>query len=296
MKKVVFLKGIFAILLLVVSCEYPIKVKVKNAEPLLAVDGWINNQDNTQIIRLTSTLPYFQNTPAPALGGATVKVLEFDANNTLLNTYTFQQVSNGNYEANFKGEIGRKYQLQLTYQGENFVAETWLKRVPPIDSMNSEYRKARLGQPKGYYVNVFGRDIPGIGDFYRFRVWRNGVMFNRPENLTIMSDQNIDGLPFIPPIRISFNPFFDSNGLEPYKVGDVVRAEVLSIDENAFRFFEQLSIQVNNSGLFARPIANVPTNVQNTNPRGKKAVGYFYASAVSSREITIQKDSKEDEP
>ncbi|MFN9909083.1 MAG: hypothetical protein ACK56F_23670, partial [bacterium] len=67
--------------------------------------------------------------------------------------------------------------------------------------------------------------------------------------------------------------------------GDSVYVEINSITLEAFTYLQQVSIQTNRPGgfseLFARPIANVPTNIENVDPKGKAALGFLNVGAVS---------------
>ena len=93
---------------------------------------------------------------------------------------------------------------------------------------------------------------------------------------------------FIPPIRGQINPNDkDANdkSVSPYVPGDSIYVEINSITVAAFDYLHEVSIQTDRPGgfseLFARPIANVSTNIVNVNPTGKKALGFFNVAAVT---------------
>ncbi|HAI76698.1 MAG TPA: DUF4249 domain-containing protein [Microscillaceae bacterium] len=261
------------------ACQRPVDVKLDTGAPQVVVDGMVTNHSDTQRIRLTTTAAYFDNTPTPPIRGAVVQVRD-NAGNTF--NFTELATEPGTYaNFNMRGQIGRTYFLTIQLQGETYQANSNLKRVPPIDSLTQEFRKARLGSPEGYYLLFWARDLPGVGDNYRFRVFRNGVLFNKPTNIQAWDDENTDGLLFIPPIRNSFNPF--QGEPNAYAIGDVVTAEIQSLDSAALRYFQILRQQTTNGGIFSNPISNVPTNISNTNPNGRKAVGFFYATAITKQ-------------
>ena len=113
--------------------------------------------------------------------------------------------------------------------------------------------------------------------------------------LGLVQGGNIDGLPFITPTREGINPFYDDDDDDefepPYKIGDHVRVEIHSITEDAFFFLQEMDVQLNNGGLFAVPVSNVRTNIQNINPNSSiQAVGYFGTTAVSSLQGFIEGD------
>jgi hypothetical protein len=69
-----------------------------------------------------------------------------------------------------------------------------------------------------------------------------------------------------------------------------VKVELLSITEAHFDFWTQLRQELNNAGLFARPAARIPSNINNVNANStKQASGWFGTSAVSTMEVKIDK-------
>ncbi|WP_045114405.1 DUF4249 domain-containing protein [Microscilla marina] len=269
------------------ACEDEINVTLGESTPQLTVEGWVSDQTPLQTIRLTISQDYFDNAAAAGASGATVRV-----NDDQGNVYNFVEsdLNSGDYLSNFTGAIGRTYTLYIQYQGEEYQATTQLARVPPIDSIRVENADDASPGPvnvsSGYRAEFFANEIPGAGDYYRIKTYRNDVLLNKPGNISVFEDTNVDGLPFILPVRLSINPISEDG--EGYALGDKIKVELLSISKEAFLFFEELETQTTNGGLFANPIANVPTNIQNINPASaKKAVGFFYASAVSSLEVTV---------
>ena len=265
------------------ACEDVIDVTLGESTPQLTVDAWISNQLATQTFRLSISQDYFNNNPTAGASGATVVVTD-----NLGNTYNFTESTTtpGNYTSNFQGAIDATYTLSVRYQGQEYQASTTLSRVPPIDSLVFERAEEADGGPgsvsEGFQAEFFATDIPGVGDAYRIKTYQNGELMNKPSDITAFQDLNVDGLPFILPVRLSINPSNDEG--TGFNQGDVVRVELLSISEEAFLFFDQLETQTTNGGLFANPIANVPSNIKNVNPNGPKAVGFFYASGVSTIE------------
>jgi hypothetical protein len=62
-----------------------------------------------------------------------------------------------------------------------------------------------------------------------------------------------------------------------------------SITEEAFNFWVEVRDQLQNGGLFAIPLANVRTNLVNTNANSKeRAVGFFCTSAVTTLQGFIE--------
>jgi len=298
------------VLLLIIAlgfgCTDPIKINLKAGAAQLAVDGTITDQTNIRTVALPDTIRLtntngFLDGPSPIIANATVIVTDNAGN-----VDTLQYAEDGKYITHINkitGVIGRTYTLTILANGEEYQASDILKRVTMIDSLVTDYRsESNYGRAPGYFVNLYANDLKGIGDFYRFEVYKNNQLYNRPTDLSVCADAGggvntpIDSVRFIEPVRESLNPPTGVNdpgggGDEaPYVPGDLVTAEILSISEATYNFYTALETQITNDGLFASPAANVPTNIINTNPKSTNtAVGWFSASAISSKSVIIQK-------
>ncbi|WP_247232460.1 DUF4249 domain-containing protein [Telluribacter sp. SYSU D00476] len=295
---------LYLLLLLVVSpwlvsCEDVIDLNVEEGPELLVVDGWITNQPGPQRIRLTLSSGYFNNSePQPALN-ADVTVTDDQGK-----VYVFEDTnSNGVYEwtpqkadslntSDALGHIGRSYTLLVRYAGEEYTATSAIKRVPVIDSLVYQFETLPFTPPngpkEGYIAEFYARDFSGIGDTYWIKALRGGGLYaNDPENITLAFDAAFspgsvsDGLVFIQPLRRSINV----NQL--FSAGDTVGVELHSITPETYYFLQQVRQESSNGGIFATPPANIFTNIRNSNPNGRKALGYFGTSAISRAETII---------
>jgi hypothetical protein len=272
------------------SCEDPIDIDLQTGPSQLAIDGWLTDQPGPQTIKLTKTTGYFDAAQPPAALGATVIVADEDSV-----IHQFIDVKgNGTYVWTPKpgevfGKIGKKYLLGIRFEGQEYYAISQMNSVPAIDSLVFREEKPNpLEDRTGFEGEFYATDLPNQTNYYWVRTYRNGKMLDETSDIVVSyngsfnGSADTDGLLFIQPIRTSINP--DSL----YNRNDSVKVEVLSITPDAFYFFQQLSTQINNGGLFASPPANVPTNVVNRNASGPKAVGFFGVSAVSSKTVKVE--------
>lgn len=280
------------------SCEETIHPDLEDAEPLLVVDAWLNNKVEDQVIRLTMSQPYLENILPPGVTGATV-TLDYEGG-----FVTFAEDPNdpGTYrwspslpdvETVF-GMIGNEYTLTVIANGETFKATSTLNRVPSIDSITFTFEESSPFYAENSYTAEFwATDIPGKGDTYWIKGYKNGMLLNKPSELLVAYDAgfsaggNFDGVTFLPPLR-GVNPNDvdeDDQPLSPYQPGDSLYVEIHSITQEAFTFLNEVVIQTNRPGgfaeLFSTPLANVPTNIYNVDAAGSKAVGFFNVAAVS---------------
>lgn len=272
---IIYLISLCFLSLFLFSCEDVIDVNLEQGPALLAVDGVINNREGATV-RLNLTSPYLNNDRLPLVDNATVELIDDRGNKQSL-----YQPSPGVYRTvDYKAEVGHSYTLHILYNGEEYQARTEVKRVPPVDSLTYRLEKDRLGRDDGIYVFYYGPEFPGVGDFVRVKVFRNDELLNKTANLIIFTDRLVDGN-YLADLELNFNKAFE--------IGDKVRCEVLSLTEDAYFFYQELSTQVNNQGIFANAPSNIRTNVLNVNPNsGKKAVGYFIGSAISSKEGVVE--------
>jgi hypothetical protein len=284
----------FALSLFLSSCETVIDADLDTAPAQISVDAWLTDAPGEQRIRLTQTAPYLNNGAAIPATGARVgirdskgRIFEFtDPDKD--GYYTWKPAS----AKDTLGRVGEKYELGIDFGGQIYVSATRMNRVPAIDSIIFREEKINpLATETGFQGEFYAKDIPGATDFYRVRYFRNGQLQNRPADLITVYDagfsggSDTDGLMFIRPIRQGINPdqFFARN--------DTVKVEVQSITPEAFYFLLQLREQIQNGGLFATPPANVPTNIVNMDEKGKKATGFFVASAVRTRTAIVRKEN-----
>ncbi len=281
-----------------VACEDVIDPNLEEAEPLLVVDAWLNTQPGAQVIRLTQTQPYFDSAAPVGVRGASVQVTNTTDGRVLL----FEEVADqpGTYQwepaapEERVGQTGDVFSLTLAVGSEQYTSVTRLGRVPQIDSIVFIYEAARGFFPENYQAEFFATDPAGAGDTYWIKAYKNDTLLLKPGEINIAFDAgftaggNFDGVTFITPIRRGINPFdFDDDGnfLSPYEPGDSVYVELQSISVAAFNFLNEAILQIDRPGgfseLFASPIANVSTNINNVNPQGTKPVGFFNVGAVS---------------
>ena len=282
-------------LLILTACDDVIHPALQSAGPVYIVDAFITDKLDKQVVNLTLSQPYFDVTLPPGVSGATVVITDNEANSF---TFTENPNAKGSYvwlpSTTGFGKIGNRYTLSIKVNGESFVAESKMGRVPLVDSITFQHSD-RNGGNNGFYRGQFWATDPrGVGDTYWIKTFKNGVLLNKPDDINLAYDaafskgSNFDGFTFIRPIRNGINPNDrDANdkALSPFSPGDSVYVEIHSLTEASFDFLNQVVIQTNRPGgfseLFSRPLANVSTNIVNENVQGTKVQGFFNVGSVS---------------
>ena len=290
------------------SCEDIINPDLPTNEPILVVDAWINNLEESQVIKLSKTQNYLDsNSPVPVVG-ATVFI--YDEN---LTHFNFTEVNDGEYiwtpDSVFKniGVEGTKFYLSVSYEGKNIFSESQLNRTSVIDSVN--FVRGQVPEDS-YYAEFWSREKEGVGDAYWIKSYINGELQTGLQDIITCIDAGassegavIDGIPFIPPIRRAVTKFEnddDGNLMSPFKKGDSLYVEIHSVTFEAFDFLNKTAIQINRPGgfseLFAVSLSNVPNNLIVTNisdgsiEPNYPVVGFFNVSSVHGMGNTLDDD------
>ena len=242
-----------------------------------------------------SVKQYFDNTSSTPIVGAGITVSRNDGV-----IFNFSETREGIYQWSPNGDetLGTSentFNLKIEVNGKEYTSSTAMNRVPPIDSLIQEFVEGELFQDDGIYVEFFARDIPGNGDAYWIKSFKDDRFLNRASELNISYDggfdagSQIDGVIFIPPIRDFINELSEDDLPTPWNVGEVSRVEIHSLSQEAFNFLEIARDQINNggNGIFSLPLANTRTNITNSTG-GLRPLGHFNVAAVSRMEITIE--------
>ncbi len=288
-----FLLLFFAILL--EGCDDIIHPTLQSADPVYIVDAFINNKLDTQVVRLTYSQPYLEQQLPPGVSGAIVTIADNEGN-------TFAFLENASRKGDYIwvpsgtgfGKVGNHYTLNVKINLESFISRSKMGRVPVIDSITFRNGDRNSGNVDFNLGQFWAIDPAGPGDTYWIKAFKNGVLLSKPQEMNLAYDaafskgSNFDGFTFIQPIRNGINPFdTDANDrpISPYQPGDSVYVEIHSLTEASFNFLTQVAIETNRPGgfseLFARPLANVSSNIFNENLQGAKVQGFFNVGSVS---------------
>jgi hypothetical protein len=276
------------------SCDDVIDPTLEKADPVLVIDAWLNNADGEQQITLTQSQPYFENSLPSGVSGAVINVTDQNSK-----VYSFSETEPGVYVwtpagNEVFGEVGFTYNLSVQVGAETFISEAKMGRAPAIDSITFFLEPGGQFFDDLYQAQFWATDPLGSGDAYWIKTFKNGNQLMKPSEIITAYDAgfskggNFSGVPFIYPIRTAINPFDedeDGRFLSPYLVGDSVYVQIQSVTEAAFNFLNEVRIQTDRPGgfgeLFATSLANVSTNITNTNANGSKVLGFFNVGEVT---------------
>lgn len=270
------------------SCEDSIDLDLGTPVDQIVIDAVINQTADTQFIKITKSIAYLDNGTYKGYEMDTVGIL--DTSNFVFHQFTYR--GNGVYyfvpsSANvFK--FGSTYQLIAKDGADTYFSQSTLNSPTSIDSFTYAYKeRGSFGGPKGNYITLWAKDKVGKGDFYWFKLYRNDSLQATAGDILIAQDNSTtadgkgDGDLFIVPIRDNFTS-------RPFISGETARIEILSITPELYYYLNLISTQLNNTGLFAVPPSNIPSNIVCINDQKKKVLGFFsMAGKVSTQKIVI---------
>jgi hypothetical protein len=287
MKRLIIL---FTIVAGFTACEDTIELNIAKGTSYPVLDAWITDEPGVQIIRMTNSVPYTEQTPSPIIKDAIITLIDETANQTYAfnftdTAYTFNPGDNVSI-----GVVGHAYRLRVVYKGETFEATDTIKRITPIDSITYKYKTKdeNAVEEDGYFAKFHAKDIQGGVDYYWIRSYRNNLWHHVEDDFSVDGyfDQSVqDGSSFILPIQEGI-----TDEEHPYLLNDKIIVKIRSLTYQSHFFLTQVGQQIDAGGLFAKVLENVRCNAINVTEGGgtQKILGWFGTSAVSVKEKIVQ--------
>lgn len=261
MKRITYIALAAILSISAVSCTKVIDVKLDNTEPAVVIEGSITDVPGPHTITVTQTTNVDKNNNFPPVTGATVTLTDNSSVDEVLT-----EVSPGVYQTSaLAGVPGKTYTLTVTVNGKTYAASSTMPQKVPFDSLGLKELQTPGG--KELFPVVYYTDPKGIGNSYRAVEYING---EKVDEMFIETDEFIDG-------KTREAVLFTRGDEYDLHSNDLVEVEVLCIDKNVYKYFEELS-EVSGSSDIAAP-ANPSSNISNG------ALGYFSAHTIQKRTL-----------
>jgi len=249
--------------ILLSSCEKVIDLELKNADPLIVIEGTVSNLSENHFVRISKTIPFDQSTSFKGVKGAQV-TLKSSAGLSV----SFTEVTDGIYRSpRLRGTPGLTYTLDVLVEGKSYSAISIMPLLVIPDSIG--FKTLSFFGNSNIYPTVYYKDPPNIQNQYRYILKINGKL----QGDLVFEDRFNDGN------AVSDVIIYD--GDDDIKSGDVVDIEMQSIDRNVFKYFFALSQIGGNGGPPVAP-ANPVSNFSNG------ALGIFNACAKSTKSVVLK--------
>lgn len=285
------MKNIFIILflsniILISSCTDVIELDLSDQERVLVVEGTVNDIDSVHWLQLSYTGDYFNPELPDYQSQKGAEVLIF-RNGTFLDTMRYN-AQNQRFESEFKAIEGESYHIEFTLEnGEEYsTTPEEIKPVSDIDSIRYKYQTPQGFFPERWQILIYTQEIPGLGNFYQWRIYLNDEYQSRPFDMLYANDDLVEGN-YIADFEI-FNINRERyDELKRLKSGPLkVKVEQMGINRNYFNFLQSFQRNAFVGGPFSPPAAEIKGNVFKKGTR-ERALGYFNALSIRSIELEI---------
>ena len=269
LKKVIPTFFITSLILLCYSCEEVINIDLNSADPKIVIEGIVTDRPGPYIVTITKTTDYYNPGSYPFLSGAQVSIAD-----DLGFSEQLHETTDGIYQTvNLQGTSGRTYTLTVIAEGQTYSAVSSMPQPTEIDSLF--YTKSEGGvrhkDKEGYDLILRFTDKPGVEDFKRIKIYRNG---NLQDGYFLYNGRLSDGN------EIEYDRIHAD-----FELNDFVFVELLSIDKSTYEYYSTLS-NATASSSSSKIQTKIPAN-PNNNLSGD-ALGYFGAFTVRPDSVWIR--------
>lgn len=262
------------------SCEDPIELEIPTGRLKVVVEGQIDNSQGPFQVILTNTTNFNDQNPNPRITGATVKIFNDQAE-----SFQMQEISPGRFvsDGGWKPETHRQYGCEIELD-DGRVIRSAMEKLPPAPALDSLFVSKRFPQAivdgqiiDEYLLNALITDPPGVSNFYRWQIIRNGEVLRQPNDIILFSDRFVDGTTFefqLPKML--------------FKSGDSITVRHISISENAFDYLNLILAQSTRLGQATGTApATLQGNLVNVAEPNEIVLGYFSVVSYTEKSIII---------
>lgn len=273
---------------------------------LLVVEGAITDQFETYSVKLSSSSPLGVKETSSPVSRAQVSVTDNTGN-----IYYFTENNPGVYLSDslaFRGVIGMVYTLHveipnttLTYLNyESLPME--IKPVPEIDSIY--YQKVIIKDSEQFSDRIEAcqifldtHDDSGECKYFKWdytETWEFHLHYEQPNKICWINSKstsiNLKDASGLSVDRVNKYPLnFISNNTDKLEVRYSILANQYSISQDEFQYWEKLkNFTEDVGGLYDQVPAYIQGNISSLNDPGEQVLGYFSASAKTSKRIFIK--------
>jgi len=301
------------------GCIEPFEPEIEEENEVLVIDGKITDSEGIQTIIVSRSSPY--NSPRfQPVSGCVVRV-EDDSGDGI----TFPENEDGVYQTYLEPgfmTVGKAYKLLIFTPDEHSYESDYdsLLSCAPINSLNYKVEVQGTSNPQvNYYGIRFYADTKGSPEDSRNYMWtfEETWEYIAYHPIQYIWDGRVlhDYTPFLHGFKICYL----TSRLENFQVGssnlmgtNEIRQQPLhfvsnqtprlqdkysllvnqhSLSHEAFQYWEKISAQSGDTGgLFETQPSSSRGNIYNVNDPDERVLGYFFASQVQEKRISVSED------
>jgi hypothetical protein len=255
-----FLRTLILFIFCLSSCEKVIDIPLKDVDPLLVIEGNIDNHGLVSEVLLSESTSFSFSGEKTPVSGAIVKIQEDTKSPMLL-----KEQEQGRYVlSNFQGKPGSTYYLNVSVNGKEYEAKSTMPHPVELDSIGTIATTVFSETIKS--VAVIYRDPENVKNYYRFK-----VRINQVENTTywVFNDRFTNGNTVTQTLSDLSNKLSS---------GDLVTVEMQSIDPEVYNYWNSLKNQSPGASVPANPVSNISNG----------SLGYFSAHTISQTNFEVK--------
>jgi len=301
---------IIGLITMLTSCEKDFDIDVKANQPLLVVEGYINNEmPHLNYVVLSRSMDYYNpNLQSAAVAGATVTITEgslaadksyswslatkvqlyeaksnlnsrqVPASNVQEGIYFDQRLITDSANA-LKGKPGRHYLLEIETGGQHYSAITSILYPVKLDSLTCGFSFVDTDdnniEKSRVTIHYQDPDTLGNSQLFYWQNWGNRGNIGWGGMGSAWRNSGVDDLTNGEYMRITQNRSFE--------IGDTVTYHMASVTREVHDFWDNFRDARNNDGPFSTPV-KLMNKIQ-----GENVTGCFSGMSLSSKTVVIYK-------
>lgn len=283
MKKIKYLSILLSTLFILQSCIDVIDMDLVDAEPRTIIEATLDATDSTCTVTVTKSNTFYDTTATEKLNNLTVKLID----STKGVGYNLTKNENGDYFGeNIVANVGDNFTIVITDEdGISYTASAKTPSAPPMYeifpgfSLNYLMLFTSITEEPITYIDddgnevtllfalAFWMDDPATENYYRFKIYEDGEYL--ADSYIFIDDET------------SFGDTMQMGMNQPFRKGDTVTFELLSINKATYDYFNELQ-EVLFSGMSSTTPFNPKSNFNND------ALGYFCIQQRFRQEFEVQ--------
>lgn len=271
MYRIICFLGLFIFL---VACEEVIEVELDNADSQIVIEAKVSNNPENNLVSMTFSTNFYSPSQYERISGAEISITEVNGE-----SFQFSEMLSGEYgNENLIAEVGSEYIINVDYNNVTYTAKSSLRQHLSLDSITVIEGGGFLGDDSEYEITCYFQDHPGYDDYARFKIYVNDEL---RDGIFLYDDRLTDGN-HIENDQFMIDQEDDKDKIKP---GDIVKVELLTIDEAAFEYFNTLINVVPSAD--GMPFGNGTAPANPSTNWNNDALGYFSVYSTDSKSIVV---------
>lgn len=258
-----FKKSFFVLIFIsLTSCEDVIKLDLKNSEPRLVIESYIDINEQSATVLVSKSNGFYENKPVTKISNAVIQL----KNNKGI-SHTFTEISSGKYTSNKKiiTEAKEQWTIKITVDNTTYTATTTTPYPAVLSNLSTKKdRYSESGNYAQYHVLAHWNSKNQTKNYYRVRSVSKKTSYLGDYNYVLAKNTSTKNRKF----KVAIPYLFSS--------GTIAKIQLMSVSEEYYNYFRQL--------------ANIQYSQTPYNPKGNfnnNALGYFGIFSTSEKEIQI---------